>query len=66
MSKQYKCRPSEILSIEDEYTAFCFDEACAEIWAHLMNKETAIYLEDRKENKEVKHYHSFHDFYKTL
>ena len=25
----YPCRPSEIMGIRDNYTAFCFDEACA-------------------------------------
>jgi len=23
------CRPSEMMGIEDNYTAYCFDEACA-------------------------------------
>lgn len=27
-SNKYKKLPSEILKIEDEYMAFCFDEAC--------------------------------------
>lgn len=26
MGKHYKKRPSEIINIEDEYTAYCFDE----------------------------------------
>lgn len=25
----FPCRPSEIMGITDNYTAFCFDEACA-------------------------------------
>ncbi|WP_223316897.1 hypothetical protein [Clostridium botulinum] len=28
MSRRYKTRPSQILNIEDSYTAYCFDEAC--------------------------------------
>jgi hypothetical protein len=24
----YKCRPSEVMGIDDLYTAYCFDEAC--------------------------------------
>lgn len=31
LSKTYKQRPSEILGIKDDYTAFCLDEACAYI-----------------------------------
>ena len=27
-SRQYNLRPSEIINISDEYTSFCFDEAC--------------------------------------
>lgn len=27
-SRTYKLRPSEVINIDDEYTAFCFDEAC--------------------------------------
>lgn len=27
-SQRYKLRPSEILNIDDDYTAFCLDEAC--------------------------------------
>lgn len=40
MAQMYKCRPSEILKIEDEYTAYCLDEACAVIQSKLANGET--------------------------
>ena len=33
MHRMYKIRPSEILSIDDPYEAFCFDECCSEIMA---------------------------------
>lgn len=36
------CRPSEFLEIEDSYTAFCFDEACALIIQKLESGETPI------------------------
>ena len=36
MSKQYGCLPSVILGIEDSYTAFCFNEACCEILAGIV------------------------------
>ncbi|WP_123053151.1 hypothetical protein [Clostridium sp. JN-1] len=28
MARTYKIRPSKILNIENDYDAFCFDEAC--------------------------------------
>ena len=31
------CRPSELLGALDEYTAFCFDEACAYIISRLQD-----------------------------
>lgn len=61
MSKQYSCRPSQILGLEDSYTAFCFDEACCEIIAHLQNDEKPNYKINKEQEKEYK---SFKDFYK--
>ena len=64
MSKQYGCRPSEMLGIDDSYTAFCFDEACGCILVHLMNEEEANYLEfDEKGEVKENHYKYFSDFY---
>ena len=31
MSKMYGCVPSSLLNIDDEYTSFCVNEACAYI-----------------------------------
>ncbi len=28
MSNLYRCRPSDLLHIEEEYAAWCLDEAC--------------------------------------
>ena len=35
MSKQFKMRPSQVLSLTNDYEAFCFDEACALILKQL-------------------------------
>lgn len=57
MSKLYNRKPSEIMCIQDEYTAYCFDEACAVI---------RIKLEDGAEPKFKVQYKSFKDIYKGL
>ena len=62
MSKQYGCLPSQILGIEDNYTAFCFNEACCEIMLRIQNDEKPIYIEDREQKQ--KEYSNFKDFYK--
>lgn len=38
-SREYKKRPSEILNISDDYTSFCFDEACMFILSQLDNRD---------------------------
>lgn len=44
-------RPSELLGIEDTYTAFCFDEACSYIIKELKDgKEPIIKYESNKNN----------------
>jgi len=57
LAKSYNKLPSEIMNIDDEYTAYCFDEACDEIVHHINNKETPVF---------EKHYSSFRDFYKQF
>jgi hypothetical protein len=37
--------PSEVLRIKDEYTSFCFDEACMYIIEKLENKEEPRFIE---------------------
>ena len=65
MSKLYSCLPSDIIGIEDSYTAFCFNEACAVITTKLMNDEKPRYREiGREQNKKT--YSSFTDYYKTI
>lgn len=51
----WNCRPSELMCINDGYTAFCLDEACAYIKARMM---------DGEEPKFKKQYKSFSDIYK--
>lgn len=63
MAKRFGKLPSEILNIEDEYTAFCFDEACVYIMCELESGKTPCYIEVGKE--EPKHYSNFKDFYKS-
>ncbi len=63
MSKLYNCLPSDIIGVEDNYTAFCFNEACAEIILRLQNEEKPIYREQEEEQEE---YSNFTDFYKNF
>lgn len=53
------CRPSELLEVEDAYTAFCFDEAIAVICEKLRNGEEPII----KQKTIGKHYNKPSDFY---
>lgn len=64
MSKLYNCLPSDIMGIDDNYTAFCFNEACAEIMLRLQNEEKPIYREQREEEQEG--YSNFTEFYKKF
>ncbi len=49
------------MGIEDEYTAFCFDEACAFIVNKLRNNEEPVIDLDAGEAKKV--YNKPSDFY---
>ena len=51
-SRRFKKLPSEILRIKDEYTSYCFDEACEYILSQLDEEKKPVFLEDRKEMKE--------------
>ena len=55
MSELYHCRPSEMLDLMDDYTAYCFDEACTYI--KLMSEE------GKEATVHVK-YNSFAEMYK--
>ena len=47
----FRTRPSQMLNLEDEYTAYCFDEACAYIYSQIKDGKKGIFEEDKKENK---------------
>lgn len=51
----FKCRPSEIMAIDDPYTAYCLDSACA----YIISK-----IEQGEEPQFRKEYKSFKDMYK--
>lgn len=55
VAQRYNVRPSEIMAIDDSYTAYCFDEACAFIAAKMDNKEQPHF---------ITHYNSFSSLYK--
>lgn len=63
MSKMYHCLPSVIMHIEDEYTAFCFDEACCFIMTKLLAGETPQYSSVINEKKEYKNFKDFYEQY---
>lgn len=71
MAERYKCLPSEILGIKDDYTAYCFNEACCQLMIRLDNEEKPEYIEEReqkekKEKAEPKAYSSFADYYRQF
>lgn len=57
ISKVYSKLPSEVMRIDDEYTAFCFDEACEEIMYRFSKGESPTFRSK---------YKSFSDFYKQF
>lgn len=57
MARLYTTRPSTILGVEDEYTAYCLDETCAYITGRLENGDKPSF---------ETHYSSFSDMYKNL
>lgn len=57
MSKLYNKLPSELLHIKDEYTAYCFDEACAYILTKMESGEQPSFR---------KSYTNFADLYKNM
>ena len=55
MSRLYHSQPSKILGIDDEYTSYCLDEACALIISKIDNDEEPNFnkKEKKKESKKV-------------
>lgn len=52
-----KQRPSAIMEIDDQFLAFCFDEACDYILGRVKQGDQPVYRTKAK---------SFHDFYKQF
>ena len=55
LANTYRCRPSTLLDIDDPYTAYCFDEACA----YIVNK-----IEKGQEPTFERKFKSFRDMYR--
>ena len=55
MSRLYHSLPSKILGIDDEYTAYCLDEACALIISKIDNDEEPKFnkKDKKKESKKI-------------
>ena len=66
MAEQFRCLPSEIMDIDDPYTAFCFNEACSYILLRLRKGDTPYYRIEEQEEEQTAHYTNFKDFYKAI
>lgn len=62
MAEMYKILPSQIMAIDDEYTAYCFNEACANIRQHQKNGDAKIH----KKAAGAKSYGSFSAMYEDI
>lgn len=59
-------RPSDLMGIDDSYTAFCFDEACSYIVSQLKDGKEPIIKEGKDGNGNTKHYSNPSDFYRKF
>lgn len=59
-------RPSDLMGIDDSYTAFCFDEACSYIVSQLKEGNEPIFKEGKDSNGNAKHYNNPSDFYRKF
>lgn len=53
VAKTYECRPSELFDIEDAYTAYCLDEACAFITTKIQAGEEPAFKKEFKSFKDL-------------
>ena len=63
MVKTYEERPSKLLGIDDVYTSYCLDEACAYALKRIEKGDEpdfSVFEESRK------HYSSFSEMYKHI
>ena len=51
MSQEFNERPSSLLGIEDEYTAYCLDEACAYIISNLREGKKPKFKSKKQKGK---------------
>lgn len=65
IAKEFGCLPSEVMSIKDEYTAYCFNEACLNVLLRVKNEEKPHYI-TLKQGEEQKSFSNFTDFYKNI
>lgn len=66
MANVYSVRPSEILGIVDDYTSYCFDEACALIISKMKNNEKPVFKKKDKDTIAVQHFSKMSDLYKNM
>lgn len=67
ISKQYGCRPSEVFPEMDEYTAYCFDEACTYIILKLQeDEENKPHFKQKDDEKPVQKFRNAADLYKSM
>ena len=66
MSKLYHKRPSEIIFLDDEYTSYCFDEACAYITSRIKDGEKPVFKKKDESNIEKPHYSSLREMYSKM
>lgn len=49
----YGKTPAELLFIDDEYTAFCLNQACAYIRSKIENKEEPVFKADNNSFSQI-------------
>ena len=57
-------KPSDLMGIDDAYTAFCFDEACAVIIKRIKDGEEPRFLKGKNMDGYTKEYSRPSDLYK--
>lgn len=69
MAKLYNQRPSNIMGLNNDYHAYCFDEACMYLYNALQEKKELHFKGDENKIQNQtprKHFKSFGDFYNSL
>lgn len=68
VANAYNCKPSDILHIQDDYVAFCFDEVVNYITTRLKKGDDICFEEDKETDDvmDAPHVSSLSDFYSSL